>query len=114
MSGNENFDEYHIALDKIIQYAITYEIQVSCNGKNETYYIKDKLVATAKPPVSKWFWRVVPANNQPTIYEARLDGKTPDPKLSPQWIFHFLKEQHRFQARKMAVISTKASERASA
>jgi hypothetical protein len=118
MSSNTHFDEYHAALDKVIRYALAHEIQYSCNGRSETYYIGNKLIAKVIPPVSKpnifWPWKVVPTAGQPIRYEALLDGKALDEKLPPQWIFHFLQEQHRFQVKRMAIVSDKTSVRASA
>jgi len=118
MFGNKNFDEYHTALEKITKYAIEHEIQYSCDGRSETYYIKNKLVVTAKPPVSKsdkaWPWKILPKPGQHIYYEARLNGKILGEKLAPQWIFHFLKEQRRLQIQKMTIVSTRTAACASA
>jgi len=120
MSSDKRFEEYQTELNKIIKYAITYEIQYSCDGISETYRIgKNKLVVTARPPISKpnktWPWKIVPKSDQPICFEAWLDGRTPSEQLSPQWIFFFLKIQQEFQVKKIAVIkSANVSVRASA
>ena len=87
MPNDKHSAEYQQAWNLIMKYFLKYGIKHESHDNNEIYSIGNNFIVASVGPTG--------------IYDGNINGK-PLPKLmSPQWLFHFMKEQNRIQNQKI-------------